>query len=152
MNNKSLYQIILIISLICLIFSVVIYFEKAQYASGHGGICSAITGSNGCEIVQTSSYGKMFGISNSLYGIVGFMILGIFSLISIKKNNKIINYLTIAGGIIAGAIALLLLYIQAFVLHTYCIFCLMIDISSLILLGLAIYLLIKINSRHSRHK
>ena len=146
MENKSIYRTIAILSLICLIFAVLIYSEEAQYSQHQNNFCSALTGSNGCETVQTSSYGKIFGIDNSVYGIIGFTALGIFSLIlSIQKQkkNKILEILTIAGGIIAGLTALTFLYIQAFILHTYCIFCLVVDTCSLMILGLTIYLLTK---------
>jgi uncharacterized membrane protein len=151
MNNKIIYKIIAVISVICLICSVVIHLENASYSLHQNSICSAITGTNGCEVVQTSSYGKTFGISNSWYGIVGFTLLSALSILMlVNKYNKniLIKYLMITGGIIAGAVALVLLYLQAFILHTYCVFCLVVDISSLVIFGLAIYLLIKIG----RHK
>jgi uncharacterized membrane protein len=142
--NKCIYKIIAIISLICLILAIIIYLEKTQYSLHHNNICSAITGTNGCEVVQTSSYGKILGIDNPIYGIVGFLVLGIFSLILIRKDNKILRSLIIAGGIIAGTMALVFLYIQAYILHTYCLFCVIVDILSLVVLGLTTYIIIKI--------
>jgi len=150
MENKLIYRIIAIISIICLIVAAIIYSEETRYSLHQNSICSAITGTNSCETVQTSSYGKIFGISNPIFGIIGFLALGIFAYISsiIKKRNNILRDLTIIGGIIAGIVALIFLYIQAFILHTYCIFCIIIDVLSLTLLGLATYLLTKI----IRHK
>lgn len=129
--------------------SAIILFEKTQYEVQQGGICSAITGSNGCEVVQTSRYGKTLGIDNPVYGIIGFAILGIFAsmlmygTIQTINNNiiKIMKYLTATGGIIAGMTAIIFLYLQEFVLHKYCIFCVVVDILSLILLGIAIYII-----------
>jgi len=163
-EQKTTYQIIAILSLICLIFSVVIYLENTQYSLHHNNICSAITGTNGCEIVQTSNFGKTFGISNAWFGIVGFTLLGTLSLTLIKgyKNkkyikinkgyNKIINYLMITGGIIAGIVAILFIYLQAFVIHAYCLFCMIVDISSIIIVGLVAYLLFGLKNKVNRHK
>jgi len=143
----TIYKIILALSLICILFSVIIYIENRQLAAKKQDFCSAITGTNGCETVQTSKFGKTLGISNVWYGIVGFILLGIFSSILIKKDNKIIRYLTTAGGFIAGFVSILFLYLQTLVIHAYCIFCLFVDTFSLIILGLTIYLLFK-TTRH----
>jgi len=139
--TARIYSAILLISILCIVLSTIIQSEKRQYALHQATFCSAITGANGCEAVQTSAYGKIFGLDNPIYGIVGFTLLGILSFVLIKKGYNILKYLTITGGIIAGIVAAIFLYLQTFVLHTYCIFCVFVDISSLILLGISIYLL-----------
>jgi uncharacterized membrane protein len=148
-TNRTVYVSIIIISIICLILSVVIYLEKTQYSLNHNSICSAITGSNGCEVVQASKYGKTLGVDNPIYGILGFILLGILAAISIYRTKRIITNLTIAGGIIAGVVAIIFLYLQAFVIHTYCLFCVIVDISSLALLGISLYLLYAMHTRTS---
>jgi uncharacterized membrane protein len=70
-KEKKIYVTILIISLICIALSITIQLEKRQYSQNQAGICSAITGSNGCEAVQTSEYASAFGIDNPIYGIYG---------------------------------------------------------------------------------
>jgi uncharacterized membrane protein len=152
MKNRQIYKIMTIISLVCIIISIIIQIEDTKYSLHHNSICSAITGSNGCEVVQTSAYGKTLGVNNSVYGIIGFTILGLSALILIRKEHRIIKYLTTAGGIIAGLIAMVLIYLQAFVLHAYCIFCMIVDTFSLILLGLSIYLLLSVVRDKHRHK
>jgi uncharacterized membrane protein len=176
MQDRHLYTIIVVISLVCLILSIVIYLEKTHYSLHHNSICSAITGTNGCEVVQTSEYGKTFGIDNPVYGMIGFTALGILSLILMikdkKKNHKtkndyrnehgyngknLIEYLTIAGGIVAGSVAIWFFYAQAFIIHTYCLFCVIVDVLSLILLGLSIYMISMLfrhrqNRQDSEHK
>lgn len=142
-NLRPIYWIITIISLICLIFSIVIYLEKTQYSVNHNNICSAITGTNGCEVVQTSSYGKTFGIDNPIYGIIGFFALGLFSTILIWKHNLWLKWLTVAGGIMSSIVAIIFIYLQAFVIHAYCLFCMIVDTLSLVLLGLVIYIIIR---------
>jgi uncharacterized membrane protein len=156
MKDKTIYKIIAIISILCILFSIIIYIENLQLKTKSQDFCSAITGTNGCETVQSSKYSKMFGISNTIYGMTGFTILGIFALLLIYKdhgktkrhNLRFIRYLTILGGIFSGLVALTFLYLQILVIHAYCIFCLFVDASSIILFGLAIYLLVK----EPRHK
>jgi uncharacterized membrane protein len=152
MKDKIVYEIIAVLSLICLMLAIVIYIENIQISSHKQDICSAITGTSGCETVQTSKYSKLFGISNTIYGITGFALLEIFALFLIfgehkKRYLKAIRFLTMLGGMIAGLAAILFLYLQTIVIHAYCIFCIFVDVSSLIILGLTIYLIIK-----SRHK
>lgn len=143
------YAAALIIGIIGLVFSIIIQIEHKSYDSTNGGICSAITGSNGCEIVQTSIYGSIFGISNAIYGIIGFSIIAVMSLLLLFNNRtkkqsnssliKYVEYLTIISGIISGIVAIIFIYLQAFVLHAYCIFCLIVDITSIIFLVISIY-------------
>ncbi|MGV8087351.1 MAG: vitamin K epoxide reductase family protein [Candidatus Woesearchaeota archaeon] len=146
---KNIYYAALIIGIIGLIFSIIIHLEQKNYNLDSGGICSVITGSNGCEIVQTSVYGSIFGISNALYGIIGFSIITVMSLLLIFKTKiktiskgiliEYIEYLTIISGIISGIVAIIFIYLQAFVLHAYCIFCLVVDITSIIFLVISLY-------------
>lgn len=135
------YALILAVSILCLILSITISVEKKQYEMNQGGICSAITGSDGCETVQTSKYSSIAGVDNPIYGIIGFSMMILFSAWLIYKKSKILEYLVIAGSFIAGIVAAWFLYLQAFVIHKYCIFCVIIDISSLIIAGIIIYTL-----------
>jgi len=148
MKEKNVYLTILIISIVCVALSITIQTEKKQYSSNQESICSAITGSNGCETVQTSKYASIFGIDNPIFGIIGFSLLVIFSSISMTTSIKPLKYLILTGSIIAGLTAIWFLYLQILVINRYCIFCLMVDILSLILLGIAICLLYNTALKH----
>jgi len=137
---RRIYAVILLISILCIILSITIQIEKKQYELNQVGICSAITGNNGCEAVQTSAYSSMGGIDNPIYGMIGFSLLAIFSMILLYKDVKILKYMIIIGSLTAGTLASWFLYLQAFVLHRYCIFCVIVDISSLVLVGISIYI------------
>lgn len=142
-THSGIYILIIIISIICLIFSILIQIEKKQYLSNNQSFCSIVTGTNSCEIVQTSDYSHMLGISNPVYGMIGFTILAILASASLFKNHKILKYLIATGSIIASSLAIWFLYVQTFILHAYCVFCLIVDVLSLVLLVLSIYLLVK---------
>ncbi|MGV8141694.1 MAG: vitamin K epoxide reductase family protein [Candidatus Woesearchaeota archaeon] len=141
LKEKHSYMAIVIISIICIALSITIQIEKKNYSANQEGICSAITGSNGCEAVQTSEYASTFGVDNPIFGIIGFMLLSALSAAYILWNNNLIKYAILAGSIIASSVALWFLYLQRFVLHKYCIFCIFVDILSLVILGISIYAL-----------
>jgi uncharacterized membrane protein len=153
--DKKIYIVIAVIAIICLMLSMIIYFEKDSYEKKQPTFCSAITGNNGCETVQTSSYGRILGVSNPIYGIIGFTLLAILALMNTIKDNIIAKGSIIFGSTIAGIVASWFLYVQTFILHTYCIFCVIVDILSLTLFAISIYILISIirnNTHKYRHK
>ena len=148
--SRNVYIIITAIAVICIMLSILIQSEKSQYLSSQQTFCSIITGSGGCQTVQTSRYSSILGVSNPIYGIAGFALLAVLSGISIFKRYKTINHMIIAGSIIASSLAAYFLYLQTFVIHAYCIFCVIVDVSSFVLLGIVIYLLFICSS--SKHK
>jgi uncharacterized membrane protein len=92
--------------------------------------CSIVTG---CETVLTSQFATIFGIPLGVFGGIYFLTL-IFSLLAEKENNNFFRYfrlLTLAGLVVA----VILFVLQAFVLHAYCQFCLLVEI---IILGIFI--------------
>ncbi len=141
---RKIYAIVGLISVICILLSVAIQIEKNGYEhnSPVSGLCSITPGSQ-CETVQTSVYGSTFGVSNPYYGIIGFSLILIASVILLFKKSKLCQWIIEAGSVISGAVALRFLYIQAFVLGQYCILCVIVDSFSLVLLGMTIYLIIK---------
>ena len=146
-RQHKIYYAIASISLICVIFSTIIFIENIQINAHKQDFCSALTGTSGCETVQSSIYSKTFGISNSVYGIIGFTILLILSVILAFKEQKILKIITMSGILIAAITATYFLYLQTRVIHAYCIFCLVVDILSFALLVIEIYILVH-NSKH----
>ena len=139
--NKYAYVVLLILSALGILFSLLIAVENSSKSLQN--FCSA-TSAGGCISVQSSVYGKTFNIDNYVFGITGFAILSLLTLLKlIHSKSKIIEYFIIAGSIIAGLVALRFLYIQAFILKTWCIYCIFIDIFSILLLCIGAYLLMK---------
>ena len=62
--------------------------------------------------------------------------------ILIKKKNVILQWLLTAGCVASGLVALWFLYAQTFLIHSYCLFCVNVDIISLGLLGMGIYFIV----------
>ena len=125
------YKIILVLVILSLISS--ISLSLPQDSSGE-----CLLGGKSCSIVHTSKYNYTLGIQNSYYGIAIFSILIVLIYFQIKKPEKIKkNFIHLA--IIFGSIfALYFLYVQQLVLNAYCDYCLIVDFSMLISLGIII--------------
>jgi uncharacterized membrane protein len=120
------YKILLIIFIIALISSIILSFVPLPL------ICTQF---EGCNTVQTSIYAKTFGIENSYFGIVifSFMSFMIYSHIRKPHNHK---KTLISLGVFAGTmISFYFLYLQKFILHAYCKYCLVIDFGMVISFG-----------------
>lgn len=117
------YKIILGLLLLSLIISITFVL------SGNPAFCTA---QEGCETVKNSEYAYTFGINNGYYGIIIFAILSAVLFLQIRnpsnKKRIILNIALLIGSIVA----LRFIYIQAFILKSYCTSCLIIDVSVLI--------------------
>ena len=132
MTSKKIYAIILLIFVASFISSSILSFapidEGSKFCNTNGA----------CGSIQNSKYGYTFNIKNSHYGVGIFALLSLITILQIrhptKQKKKIINTSIIAG----SAIALYFLYLQFFVIHEFCRYCLIIDIGLLISLILII--------------
>ena len=126
------YKIFLLVFIIGLISSIVLYSNSLT------GICDP---GKGCDVVNSSVYGKTLGVSNSLIGIFIFSFMILLTLFHIKKPNnharKVIHLAVILGSIVA----LYFLYLQLFVIKAICNFCILVDVGLLVSLVFMFYLL-----------
>ena len=116
-GNK--YFWVLIVFSLCLISSIILIVREP------GIMCYGV---DGCDDVQTSKYSKTFGIKNGFYGMIAFAVMMFFTYLQIHepkiKRSKIILGLSFLG----TSIALRFIYLMAFVIGSYCTFCLVVDI------------------------
>lgn len=126
----SIYSILLILFLISLGSSLVISTQPISAYCDPG---------SGCDIVQHSSYASTFGIKNSHFGIIGFSLLSIITYLQIKSPSKQKKQFIYLGILISSLIAIYFIYLQEFVLNAYCKYCMVVDISMLLALGIIIY-------------
>lgn len=76
-----------------------------------------------CDIVNKSIYADIFGIPVSILGALTYLALLVFSLRGLKKDQtKLMPYVT-AFVFVGFLFSLRLSYIEAYVLRTWCIFC-----------------------------
>ncbi len=101
----------------------------------------------GCKTVQASHFSSFFGIPTPAYGIIYYLALGIFGALWQKNSSKLFNLaLTIltSSGL---AISIFLSYLEAFVVHAWCSWC----VTSAILTVVAFIINWRVVSNHDTH-
>lgn len=112
------------------IASVVLTFTPLDVACGQN---------SGCTIVNTSKYESTFGIKNAHLGLIAFPILGILTILELRKSKRYQKRLITLGMLIGGIFAIYFLYIQFFVLKAICKYCMVVDFGVLLSLGLILF-------------
>jgi len=117
------YKLILLILLLSLASSMLLSFVPLSI------LCTPF---EGCNAVQTSSYAKTLGIENSYFGVIIFASMSLITLSHIRKpkNNK--KILIHSGIFIGTLVSLYFFYLQEFVIHAWCKYCLVVDIGMLV--------------------
>lgn len=126
-NNKFIFYSLI---LSFLGFIVASYLTILHYRN----ILPPCTITSGCELVLTSKYAVILGIPVALLGSLFYLSVIIICLLILTNYKKVfLNafYLLVIIGII---VSLILTYIQAFLIHAFCQYCLT---SEAITLGLA---------------
>lgn len=118
---KHKYKIFLGIFFLCLVSATLLALKSTP------PIC---TGS--CDLVTTSKYAYMFGIKNSIFGSIIFLILSTVTYSHIKKPTKTKKMIINLGILVGSLLAMYFVYLQYFVLKSFCKYCLIVD-SSLII-------------------
>ena len=101
----------------------------------------------GCKTVQASHFSSFFGIPTPAYGIVYYLALGVLGALwnkSWSKNMRLALIVLTSSGL---AISLFLSYLEAFVIHAWCVWC----VSSAILTIIAFIITWKVVSRYDTH-
>ena len=136
-NLKNYYKALSVINFLALLVSA--YLTYLHFAPEASDVCNLSEKWN-CEIVNKSIYSEIFGIPVSILGLIAYLAFFIFSLRGLRRDqSKWLPYFLffVAGG---TAFALYLTGIEAFVLRTFCLFCVTQQVLILIELGLAIRL------------
>ncbi len=131
MKQKK-YQILLVLVIISLIGSLALSFSPVADTCG-------IDEAEGCDVVKNSMYNYSWGIKNSYFGVAISLLLSLLIYAQIKNPGKtkrnIIHLAVIAGAIVA----LYFIYLQQFVIGSWCTYCLIVDISLLLSLIIIIF-------------
>jgi uncharacterized membrane protein len=125
------YKIFLLIFFIGLISSIIITSNSLT------GVCKI---GGGCDTVNNSSYGSTLGIKNSIYGIFIFSLMISLTLLHIKSPSQHTRRVIHGAVILGSLVAIYFLYLQFFVIRTFCTYCLVIDFSLIISLIFLFYL------------
>lgn len=99
--------------------------DTAYLTANHyfGGEVKCII-TEGCEVVLTSQYSQIFSIPLAALGLVFYS--GMFVVINLFDvyRERILIYLLMLGGAVGFLMSLVFLYIQLFVIHALCFYCL----------------------------
>jgi uncharacterized membrane protein len=113
--------LLLIFSLIGFSFSLFLYLNKPD---------SSFCTFGGCNSVLTSKFSKTLGIDKSILGIFYFLLVGILAYLNKEKILKIVS-------ILGALFALYLIFVMLFILKEICYYCLIVDLSAIIIFVLS---------------
>lgn len=133
--SKKLSLAFIIISLIGVIDTT---YLTVGHFTGSGLNCYVFSG---CDIVTTSKYAVIFGIPLALLGALYYCGMFLLNILYLDIKKKPILYLIVLGGIVGFLTSLLLVYLQLFVLHQICEYCMLSALTSTILFVLGMILL-----------
>lgn len=89
-----------------------------------GKIGTLACGSGGCETVQASAFSRFLGIEVALYGVAGYVVLFMLSLVAVQRpeDRRLSQLLLILSTLGLGFTAYLT-YLELFVIHAICRWC-----------------------------
>jgi len=114
-------QAIALLSLVGFLISLYLWL----HAIGVIGELKCGTGS--CEVVQASPYARVAGVPVAFFGVVGYVALFVMALVGLQSSflsKRSVSVLLVAlatGGVLFTAY---LTYLEAFVIHAWCRWCL----------------------------
>ena len=118
-SRRSALTAILILSVIGVAISTLSLVN--HYSTGTSSYCSFGDNFN-CDIVNRSIYSRVLGVPVALIGMIGYVLLAVFSWLSRRGNDQ---RGLILGGALAGlGFSLYLTYLEKYVLATWCVLCL----------------------------
>lgn len=77
-----------------------------------------------CGAVLQSSYAEIFGIPLAAFGVIAYFVAFCLAILTAFGNRNLWNYFTVQVTLMAFASAYFV-YLQAFVIHAYCQYCLL---------------------------
>jgi uncharacterized membrane protein len=101
------------------------------------GETAACGGQAGCSEVLASAYSKVVGIPVAMFGIAGYFTAFTFATFAGFDYSRARKFFALTVGAMFAA-TLWFLYVQAFVLHSFCRFCLFSAAITFLLLGLVV--------------
>lgn len=140
--QKKLLWVAMALSIIAMLDTVYLtylHFSDAKPVCDLGGQFS-------CEVVNKSSYAEILGIPVSLLGFA-ISLIASYLILSKMKNKRIFGFkpLRLAIFLLTGSLVFAgyLLFVQAFLLLAYCLFCLLFDLLLASMLAIIVFYEVK---------
>ncbi|MEN9852637.1 MAG: hypothetical protein RI996_580 [Candidatus Parcubacteria bacterium] len=92
---------------------------------------------SGCATVAKSSYSVFFGIPLSLIGVFFYLLICVVTITLIYKKVRYGSLAFVFFSTLGGLFSLYFVYLQAFVIRAFCIYCVASAIASFVLVPLA---------------
>lgn len=132
--SKFLLGAILILSLLGLADAVFVMAEKIS-----GGPIPCVIGA-GCDTVANSPYSLLFGIPLTAYGIAFYLIVGIITLFYLDTKKMFWARLLLPVTGAGFLMSLYFIYVQKFLIGSFCVYCVISAIIATLLFCIAITL------------
>jgi uncharacterized membrane protein len=127
--STRLYMLAALVSLVGLVDSI---YLTVKHLTGESVRCTILSG---CDAVLGSAYSSFIGIPLALLGALAYFAVFSLATLAAYGYRRTRTLLVVVVGIML-LMTLRLLYVQAFVLHHYCEFCMLSAIVTLTLSGL----------------
>jgi uncharacterized membrane protein len=101
------------------------------------GETAACSGQAGCSEVLSSAYSKVAGTPVALFGVVAYFTAFTFAVFAAFDSARARKFFVLTVGAMFAA-TLWFLYVQAFVLHSFCRYCLFSAAITFLLMGLVV--------------
>jgi uncharacterized membrane protein len=101
------------------------------------GETAACSGQAGCFEVLGSAYSKVAGIPVAAFGVAGYFTAFTFAMFAAFNYSRPRKFFALTVGVLFAA-TLWLLYVQAFLLHAFCRYCLFSAAITFLLMGLVV--------------
>jgi uncharacterized membrane protein len=101
------------------------------------GVTAACSGQAGCFEVLGSSYAKVAGIPVAAFGVLGYFTAFTFATFAAFDYKRAARLFSLTVCLLFAA-TLWFLYVQAFILHAYCRYCLFSAAITFLLMGLVV--------------
>ncbi len=145
-RHRRLYLLAALLSLVGLGDAI---YLTVKHLTGQSVRCTI---SNGCDAVLASAYASVAGFPLAAFGALAYFAAFSLATLAIFGYRGARTFLLIVVGLMT-LMTLRLVYLQAFVLHAYCEFCLLSAIITLSLAGLMLYSLFATETqRHGEEK
>ncbi len=94
------------------------------YALGLTG--SVVCGLGDCERVQSSPYSRIGSLPVAALGVVGYLVLMVLAFLGLQPSlgrSRVVPVGLLGGGVLGVGFSLYLTYLEAFVIHAWCQWC-----------------------------
>lgn len=98
-------------------------YLAVENLQGKSGVCTVV---HGCQTVQQSAYGKILGIPVSVPGLAMYVLLLVAAVVVVTNARglrRLATFLAFNGALFGFCFSLYLTYVEGWVLHAWCIYC-----------------------------